>query len=238
MAQLRREARFARERAAFVANVSHELRTPLSQIRLVIDTLLLGREPDAERRQAALGLVDREVTRLQHLIDSVLRFTRGERVEDAAPLVPTDPAAEASRVVEEFTPLARQRGVTLTIVTRDAPTVLLDTSALRQVLLNLLDNAVKYGPAGQTVTLTVSATPEGGARFTVTDQGPGVPRSERERIWRPFERGAAAGARAAGGSGIGLTVVREIAERHGGSVGVQEAEGGGAAFRVDFPPMR
>jgi len=236
--QLRREARFARERAAFVANVSHELRTPLSQIRLVVDTLLLGREPEAARREAALGLVDREVTRLQHLTDSVLRFTRGERADDASPLVPTDPAAEAARVVEEFTPLARQRRVTVAIVTRDAPTVMLDPSALRQVLLNLLDNAVKYGPDGQTVTLTVSATPAGGARFTVTDQGPGVPPGERERIWRPFERGAAASARAAGGSGIGLTVVREIAERHGGSVGVEGAEGGGAAFRVDFPPMR
>ena len=236
--QLRREARFARERAAFVANVSHELRTPLSQIRLVVDTLLLGREPDAARRQAALGLVDREVTRLQHLTDSVLRFTRGERADEASPLVPTDPAAEASRVVEEFTPLARQRGVTLGLVTRDPPTVLLDTGALRQVLLNLLDNAVKYGPDGQTVTLTVSAKPEGGARFTVSDQGPGVPPVERDRIWRPFERGAAAGARAAGGSGIGLTVIREIAERHGGAVGVEEADGGGAAFWVDFPPMR
>jgi signal transduction histidine kinase len=234
--QLRREARFARDRAAFVANVSHELRTPLSQIRLVVDTLLLGREPEAARREAALGLVDREVTRLQHLTDSVLRFTRGERPDDASPLVPTEPVAEASRVVEEFTPLARQRRVTLALVTRDAPTVMLDPSALRQVLLNLLDNAVKYGPDGQTVTLTVSATPAGGARFTVTDQGPGVPADEREQIWRPFERGHAARARAAGGSGIGLTVVREIAERHGGSVGIDGAEGGGAAFTVDFPP--
>ncbi|HZH39550.1 MAG TPA: HAMP domain-containing sensor histidine kinase [Gemmatimonadales bacterium] len=236
--QLRREARFARERAAFVANVSHELRTPLSQIRLVVDTLRLGREPEAARREAAMGLIDREATRLQHLSDRVLRFTRGERADDSSPLVPTDPVAEATRVVEEFAPLAHQRRVRLALETREAPAVTLDPGALRQVLLNLLDNAVKYGPEGQTVTLAVSATPEGGARFTVTDQGPGVPAAERERIWRPFERGHAAGARAAGGSGIGLTVVHEIAERHGGSVGVGEAAGGGATFHVDFPPAR
>lgn len=233
--QLRREARFAGERSAFVANVSHELRTPLAQIRLVTDTLLLDREPEAARRHAALSLVDREVTRLQHLIDRVLRFTRGERADDLSPLVATDTAAEASRVVEEFTPLARPRGVTLTVVSPDAPTVMLGTGALRQVLLNLLDNAVKYGPDGQTVTLTIAATADGGARLTVTDEGPGVPPAERTRIWRPFERGQAAGARATGGSGIGLTVVREIAERHGGLVRIETAEGGGAAFIVEFP---
>ena len=104
--QLRREARFARDRSAFVASASHELRTPLAQIRLVVDMLRLNREKDPARREAALALVDREVTRLQHLVDTVLRFTRG----NAPPAVirePIDVVAETRSVVAEFLPLAR-----------------------------------------------------------------------------------------------------------------------------------
>ena len=234
--QLRREARFARDREAFVANVSHELRTPLAQIRLVTDTLRLGREPDAGRREAALSLVDREVTRLQHLIESVLRFTRGGRTDTPLPPVPVDVVEEVRTAVAEFAPLAAPRGTALRCVTSGAPVVRMRAGTLRQVLLNLLDNAVKYGPSGQTVTVQVEPGPDNGARLTVTDEGPGIPDQERLRIWQPFERGSAAGAVAVGGSGIGLTVVREIVESHGGSVSVNGGVGGrGAAFVVDLP---
>jgi len=232
--QLRREARFARDRSAFVASASHELRTPLAQIRLVVDMLRLDREKDPVRREASLALVDREVTRLQHLVDTVLRFARGETESDTG-REPVDVAAEARAVVEEFLPLARPRGATIVVQAPAAPVVLLRAGAVRQVLLNLLDNAVKYGPAPQSITVTVEALGTAGARLTVADQGAGVPETERERIWRPFERGSAATERAAGGSGIGLTVVRDIAERHGGRTWVDAAPDGGARFVVEFP---
>ncbi len=232
--QLRREARFARDRSAFVASASHELRTPLAQIRLVVDTLRLNREPDPARREAGLALVDREVTRLQHLVDTVLRFTRGHANATVA-REPTDVVAETRSVVAEFVPLAEPRGVRIEVEAAAQPIVMLHGGAVRQVLLNLLDNAVKYGPDRQTIVVTVTAIGAGGARITVRDGGPGVPESERLRIWQPFERGGAANDRAAGGSGIGLTVVREIAERHGGQSSVTAAEGGGALFSVDFP---
>jgi two-component system phosphate regulon sensor histidine kinase PhoR len=112
---------------------------------------------------------------------------------------------------------------------------MLQGGAVRQVLLNLLDNAVKYGPDQQTIVVQVEPIGECGARIAVQDSGPGVPASERERIWQPFERGSAASARAAGGSGIGLTVVREIAERHGGTARVEASVGPGGTFVVEFP---
>jgi signal transduction histidine kinase len=232
--QLRREARFARDRSAFIASASHELRTPLAQIRLVVDTLRLNREPDPVRREKSLALVDREVTRLQHLVDTVLRFTRSNVAAQLA-REPTDVAAEAKSVVTEFQPLAQPRNVQIDVVATAAPIVALQAGTVRQVLLNLLDNAVKYGPDRQTIAVRVEALGLDGARLVVRDGGPGVAAAERERIWQPFERGSAASERAAGGSGIGLTVVREIAERHGGRAYVDAIETSGAAFVVEFP---
>jgi signal transduction histidine kinase len=233
--QLRREARFAAERSGFVAAVSHELRTPLAQIRLATDTLRLGREKDPARQLDALALVDREVTRLEHLVENVLRFTRGERTGEIAPLERVDLAAESRRVVEEFAPLAASRGVRVTCSAEGAPVAALGAGSLRQVLLNLLDNAVKYGPTGQSVAVRVEDSNGAGSRLLVSDEGPGVPPEERERIWRPFQRGSAALERAVGGSGIGLTLVREIVEAHGGSVRVEPGQGRGATFVVELP---
>ncbi len=233
--QLRREARFARDRSNFVANVSHELRTPLTQIRLVTDMLRLNRETDPARRSDGLGLIDRETTRLQHLVENVLRFTRGER-PDESPLLPTDIAEEVRQVVAEFAPLAAPRQARIRVEGGGEPiTVALRAGTLRQILLNLLDNAVKYGPDAQLVTVRVDRDDTGAARIAVIDAGPGIDARERSRIWQPFERGDAAQARAAGGSGIGLTIVRELAIRHGGDATVSDAPGGGAVFTVTLP---
>jgi signal transduction histidine kinase len=232
MVQMRRESRFAHERSAFVANVSHELRTPLTQIRLVTDTLRLGRESDPVRRDAALALVDREVSRLQHLVESVLRFSRGES-RTTEPRTTMEVASEVQRIVKDFAPLATPRGMNIRVV---APAILeaqLRGNALRQVLLNLLDNAVKYGPDGQTIEVAVESLPGAGVRLRVRDEGPGVPLDERERIWHPYQRGSAAAGRAAGGSGIGLTVVEDIARHHGGAVAVG-GDTHGAEFVVTF----
>jgi signal transduction histidine kinase len=232
--QLRREVRFAAERAGFVANVSHELRTPLSQIRLVLDTLKLGRGDDPATRSQALQVADREALRLQHLVEGVLRFTRGSR-PDESPRVPVDAAREARTVIDEFTPLAAPHNMTVTLDAPDPVPVRLQHGALRQVLLNLLDNAMKYGGDGAQVTVGVRPIPAGGARITVDDTGPGVPEKERARIFRPFERGDVARQRAAGGSGIGLTIVHEIAGEHGGRAWVESAPSGGARFVVELP---
>jgi signal transduction histidine kinase len=232
--QLRREVRFAAERAGFVANVSHELRTPLSQIRLVLDTLKLGRGDDPATREQALKVADREALRLQHLVEGVLRFTRGTRPNES-PRVESDAAQEARGVIEEFTPLAAPHRMTVTLDAAGSVPARLQRGALRQILLNLLDNAMKYGGDGTEVNVQVTRAAGGGVRLRVDDNGPGVPAQERERIWRPFERGELARARAAGGSGIGLTIVREIAEEHGGRAWVEAGPNGGARFIVELP---
>jgi signal transduction histidine kinase len=232
--QLRREVRFVNERERFVANVSHELRTPLTQVRLVLDTIRLGRERDEAMRRSSIELADREVLRLQHLADGLLRFTRGPRA-DGAPRVDQDVSEEARRVAAEFAPLASPQDVRIEVVGPASVMARVEPGAVRQVLLNLLDNAVKYGKPGGVVRVAVAPGAGGGARIEVRDEGPGVAPRERERIFGPFERGAEASRRAAGGSGIGLTIVREIATSHGGSARVETADGGGARFVVEFP---
>jgi signal transduction histidine kinase len=229
--QLRREGELARVQAGFVSSVSHELRTPLAQIRLYLETLQLGRASTDEQRAWSLRHIERETTRLTHLVENVLRFsTLG--AGDPTQREPTDVAAQVAAIVDEFQPLAESRRNTIRVEPSANPIVALRADALRHIVLNLLDNAVKYGPAGQTIVIGV-AEREGSAVISVDDEGPGVDDADRERIWRPFARGSAAFH--TGGSGIGLTIVREVAEAHGGSAHTERGRTGGARFVVTLP---
>lgn len=232
--QLRREGELARMRADFVSSVSHELRTPLAQIRLYTETLRLGRANTDEQREWSLGHIERETMRLSHLVDNVLRFSslaRGGALQTARIAI----ADEVRGIVAEFEPLARARQVRVVAESSGEWNVALRPDALRHILLNLLDNAVKYGPAGQTIAVTVDGD-DSEVWIAVEDQGPGVPVREREAIWHAFTRGAAAQAK--GGSGIGLTIVREIAAQHGGRCDLETPERGGARFVVRLPARR
>lgn len=231
---LRRELRFAKARSDFVASVSHELRTPLAQVRLALDAMGRRSEKDVTLRVRGMQIIDREVLRLQHLVDDVLQFRRGREVGLAAPRERIDLAAEVAQLMEEFRPLAAGKGTTLHLTATGAAMVMLEPGALRHILINLLENAAKYGAAGQVVQVTTTASDDA-VELTVDDGGPGVPEQERERIWEAYERGSAAAARQAGGSGIGLAVVRDVVQRHGGTVAIYTAPGGGARFRINLP---
>jgi signal transduction histidine kinase len=237
LAQIRREGDLARLRSDFVAGVSHELRTPLAQVRLFLDTLRLKRYDTEADQEWLVGHLARETTRLEHLVENVLAVSRLERgAPQEAPLEPLDLGQEAAEAAEAFRPLGVSRRVSLVTELEPDVGVLADQAALRQLLLNLLDNAVKFGPPGQVVRLRV-ARQNGAALLTVTDQGPGVAEQDRERIWEPYYRGSNAATRVVGGSGIGLAIVREVAGRFGGSVSVRTSEGGGAEFTVTLPAL-
>jgi signal transduction histidine kinase len=230
---LRREHQLARVRADFVSSVSHELRTPLAQIRLFSETLLLGRvRSDGEGRRA-LEIIQQESRRLTHLVDNILFFSRAERGLEEVRATPVALAALTAEVVDAFQPLARAVRSTVHLNVVDATDALVDEAAFRQILLNLLDNAVKYGPAGQTITVTVERR-GAAAVVTVADEGPGIPVKSRPRIWEPYRRLVTASTSAVAGTGIGLAVVRRLVELHGGSVHVEDAPGAGARFVAAF----
>ena len=242
LAQLRRSRELTRLRSQFVANVSHELRTPLAQISMFSETLMLARERSGEERQHFLTVIHREARRLTSLVDGVLRFSRGEAGMTRLRPEARDVAADVRETVLAFQPLADGARTTVQVRAAGDAWALADGGALRQVLLNLLDNAVKYGPRGQTVTVEVApveASGHGVVRVRVLDQGVGIPAADRERIFEPFARLERAGLPRVSGSGIGLSVVRELVTAQGGRVWVEDgpADATGACVAFTLPAL-
>jgi signal transduction histidine kinase len=237
--QLRREAELAQLRADFVSGVSHELLTPLTQIRMFGETLQLGRVRNAEERARAIEIIVDESTRLAHQVENVLMFSRGERDVLRLHPVETDLAALVAEVVEGYEPLAEAEGASIRLAIESEPRCKIDPDATRQVLLNLLDNAVKYGPSRQVIEVGLSESDDGRhVTLWVDDEGPGIPEADRHRIWDPYVRLDRDRDGATGGSGIGLAVVRRAVEAQRGDVRVERSHRlghSGTRFLIELP---
>jgi signal transduction histidine kinase len=225
-----RAVREARERVSFVNRVSHELKTPLTNVRLYAE-LLAERLPDDDPRAARFAaVIVEESRRLGRLIENVLTFGRRQRgvLElRPAPAVVDQVVADA---LEAFRPGLDERGLTLEVTPGAPARVQVDADALGQILGNLVSNAEKYAAAGG--WLGVTTRQEGGRTvLEVADRGPGIPPRERRRIFRPFYRVRDSVREGATGTGIGLSIARDLARRHGGDVTLVEG-GAGACFRV------
>jgi signal transduction histidine kinase len=231
LAQLRRGRELERLRTRFVADVSHELRTPLAHIAMFSETLALGRERSPAERRHFAGAIHRETRRLTLMVESVLRFARADYARrapapDDAP-APRDVGADARDAVAAFTPLAEAEEVAVEAAIADGALARVPAGAVRQLLFNLLDNAVKYGPRGQRVVVRVWC--EGGeARLAVEDEGPGIASADRERAFEPFTRLDRPGAPHVTGTGIGLAVVRDVVCGAGGRVWIEDARAAAA----------
>ncbi|MGD2067618.1 MAG: HAMP domain-containing sensor histidine kinase [Gemmatimonadota bacterium] len=221
------ERRLLETRERFVTALSHDLRTPLAQIRLYAETLRLGRTRSEEERGAYLEFVDVEARRLGHAIENALMVGRGPG--PMPPPEPVDVAALAREEADRFACLAP--GATLRVLGPDAAWASARADPLRRILANLIDNAVKYGPAGQTVDVVVKED-ERRVRLRIVDRGPGIDREARGRVFEPFVR--LRGSRTTTGSGVGLAVVRDLVTALGGSVRIEDAEPTGTALVVEL----
>ena len=231
--QLRREHELSRLRSDFISSVSHELRTPLSQILLFAETLNLGRVRTEEERHSATDVIVQEGRRLMHLVENILHFSRAERRMTRLGPELLDLSLAVRAIVDDWRPLANAADVHIETRFGVGVYATADRSALRQMVLNLLDNALKYGPSTQTVTIGTSAA-AGRVRLWVEDEGKGIPLGERERVWNAFYRLDRDANSSVAGSGIGLYVVRELARLHGGDAWVEEAPGGGARVVIEL----
>jgi signal transduction histidine kinase len=232
--QLRREHELSRLRSDFISSVSHELRTPLSQILLFAETLNLGRVRTEEERHTATDVIVQEGRRLMHLVENILHFSRAERQMTRLGPEPLDLNHAVRGIVGDWIPLANAADVRLQMQFAPDVHAVADPSALRQMVLNLLDNAVKYGRPGQTVIVGTSSA-SGRARVFVDDEGEGIPERDRERVFDSFYRLDRHANSAVAGSGIGLYVVRELARLHSGDAWAEQAHGGGARIVIELP---
>jgi signal transduction histidine kinase len=230
----RRERELQLLREDFVSGVSHELRTPLAQIRLFAETLRLDRVRTPDERRRSLEIIDQEARRLSQLVENTLVFSRFERGTAAISPRTRDVAALIRSILEGFAPLAAAYGARIEVDLPARAEAPIDEDALRQVLVNLLDNAVKYGPVGQRIAVGL-AQENGWLRILVEDEGPGVPRDDRERIFERFVRLERDRQTHTGGTGIGLSVARDLVLLHGGVLRAESAAGGGARFVIELP---
>jgi two-component system phosphate regulon sensor histidine kinase PhoR len=235
-----RERRLNALKTDFVANVSHELKTPLALVRMFGEMLQSGRVASDEKRKEYLDIIVNESERLSSLIENVLDFARVERGRDAYELAEGDIGAVVARAAQVLHHRAEREHVTLDVdIAPDLPECHIDERALQLAVINLIDNAIKYGHTGKDSVVRVSAKREDDVvAIRVIDQGAGIARAERERIFERFVRGASRTAQDGvpiRGSGIGLALVKHIAESHGGAVRVESEVGRGSTFVISIP---
>jgi two-component system phosphate regulon sensor histidine kinase PhoR len=234
--------RMERVRRDFVANISHELRTPLTSIKLLAETLSSGTVEDSETMRDFATQVEREVDHLAQLVDELLDLSMIESGETKLSLEPLDPEEMVKACMERIGPVAERREVRLRRLPppEGSTRALADPTRLGQALLNLAHNAVKYSHHGGEVRLGWDTIGER-VRFTVSDDGIGVAEAHQQRIFERFykvdrSRTRDPETRQLGGSaGLGLAIVRHIAEAHRGAVGLASEEGVGSTFWIEVP---
>ncbi|OGP13044.1 MAG: hypothetical protein A2052_04075 [Deltaproteobacteria bacterium GWA2_54_12] len=214
----------------FVANVSHELRTPLASIKGYSETLLDGAMDDRETLREFLRVIDRHATRMSRLIDDLLILSRLESHQMTIVSSPIDLGELVTSTVKGFEKQSRDKGITLSAaVPDDLPKALGDRDRLEQVMVNLLDNAIKYTPSGGSVIVS-AAREDGIVRVDVVDTGIGIPAADISRVFERFYRVDKARSRELGGTGLGLAIVKHIIQGHNGKLSVESAPGKGSVF--------
>jgi two-component system, OmpR family, phosphate regulon sensor histidine kinase PhoR len=229
--------RAERIRRDFVANASHELRTPLTSIRGFVEALEDGALSEPDRAGRFLGKIRTHADRMAALVEDLLELSRLESGERPPMWEEVPPLEIAEDVVASFSTFAARRRTSLTR-SGAAPSVVSDADRLRRIVENLVENAIKYAPEGSRVEILAEPGPEGGARLTVRDNGPGIAPEHLPRIFERFYRVDKARSREMGGTGLGLAIVKHLAEGMGASVAVTSELEKGTAFTVTVPAGR
>ena len=231
----RRQQQLSEMKSNFVSSVSHELRAPIASVRLMAEELERGGPPGREKLQQYLRFIGQECRRLSGVIENVLDFSRREQGREQFHFEPTDLAALVEETVSAMQPYASERSVKLeTLELGPREPVDADGRALQRVLVNLIDNALKHAPEGSRVTVGLEFAVKR-VSLWVEDCGPGIPQAEHERIFERFYRIGSELRRQTQGVGLGLSIVKHVAEIHGGRVVVRSEVGQGSRFTVELP---
>ncbi len=230
-------------RRDFVANVSHELKTPIASIKGFVETLLDGAADDPADNRRFLAIVARQVERLEAIIEDLLALSRIEQSEGTGslPLERVHVLAVLTAAVADCQPRARDRSVVIEVTCDGAVEAELNPALLEQAVINLVDNAVKYSDAGDTIRVIAVEEPDGTdgrrVRVSVQDEGCGIEAEHLPRLFERFYRVDRARSRQLGGTGLGLSIVKHIVQAHGGAVSVESTPGVGSTFTIDLPAV-
>jgi signal transduction histidine kinase len=235
LTDLRRQLQLAQQKTDFVGNVSHELKTPLTSIRMFSDLLSEGRVADEDKQKNYLKIISAETARLTRLINNILDFARMEKGEKKYRFELCDIGNITRDAVESYRPQLEEHGFKVEMQIPDEHlSVNGDCDALAQIVLNLLSNAEKYSGERKEIRIEVDRM-DNMTEVRVMDRGSGVPAGSGEKIFEQFYRAHDALNSGIQGSGLGLTLSRQIARAHGGDVLYRARDGGGSVFTVRLP---
>ncbi|BCS88421.1 HAMP domain-containing sensor histidine kinase [Pseudodesulfovibrio sediminis] len=230
-ARLRREERM---RADFIAMLSHEIRTPLTSVRESVDLIESGAFGEVnEKQRKFLRIAEKESARLSNLLTRLLTVSRMESQELVLSMQPLDGQHLVASTLERLTPAAQAKDITLTSELSTPFTLEADQEHIRQVLINLVGNAIKFSPENTTVTVTGATTPDN-ATFCVRDNGPGIAEDEQKRVFHKYYREPEV-RDSVDGAGLGLAISKRIVLAHGGRIWVDSVPGNGATFCFTLP---
>jgi signal transduction histidine kinase len=223
-------------RTDLVSNVSHELRTPLTAIKGLVETLRDGAVDDLGARDKFLASIEGETDRLIRLVNDLLILSRADAQALVLHRERFDLVELARACVDELAAQAAARGVTLTV---EGPLAQVDADPdrIRQILVNLLDNAIRYSPPGETVRVSITSAPDSVA-VSVQDRGPGIPTTDQPRVFERFyraDRSRARDAHGSAGAGLGLAIAQTLVQAHGGHITLESCEGQGTTVQFTLP---
>ena len=231
--QFKHKSKLIRMKRDFISNVSHELRTPVTQIRMFSETLLNGRTRDEDDVKKSLKIIEKESRRLSRLISNILDLTGKENLifETSPEIVEVD--REIRETIQGFNPMAdlASNNINLDL---ESITARIDPAGLKQILTNILDNAIKYGPEGQEIDIRLRKE-ESSMVLSILDEGPGIPEEIHDKVWQSNWRKDNSEKHSESGSGIGLFVVKQYLQQMNGSVEIKNREGEGTKFAIRFP---
>jgi signal transduction histidine kinase len=231
-----RQARLSQMKSDFVSNVSHELRTPLSSIRVFGEYMRLGRVTQPEKVQQYGEYIEAEGRRLTQLINNILDFSKIESAEKKYRFAETDVVELVEHTLSAVEVPLRDQGVviSLDIASPPPPALLIDKDAIGQVLVNLLDNAIKYSNGNKIIDVRIESRPDE-VRIAVRDHGIGIAKCEQKKIFEKFYRVGSGLVHDVKGSGLGLSIVQHVVCAHGGRVEVESVPGEGSTFTIVLP---
>lgn len=227
---------FEQNRKKFVSDVSHELKTPLATIKLICDSIVSSENEDPEMTREFLGDMSEEVDRLTRIVERLLTLNKMGSDQSNVALTPVDFTVMLSAIMRKLAPNAEAKNIAMysDYESENLKPMMLDYDKIWEAIYNIVDNAIKYTPEGGFVRLGLFRRDKN-VVVSVTDNGPGIPDFEKERIFERFYRLDDSRARDTGGTGLGLAIAKEVAVLHGGDISVLDATDGGSVFLISLP---